>query len=527
MKSSAASWVLGAALLLPVAAYADTANEGAAPRFDIMDFQIEGNTVLDDETLERAVYPFLGPDKTVSDVEKARAALENAYRQQGYATVMIAIPEQDVEADTVRLAVIEGAIETVHITGSRYYALGRIRQALPALTEGQVPNMAALQAQMDAAARQTSDRSVTPIFRAGATPGKMEVELRVKDELPLHGNVEMNSRGSEHTSYSRLLAGLRYNNLWQRFHSLALQYQAAPQLSDEVEVWSGTYVLPTGWADTQLALYAVDVDSNTQLGVDVGGLSVLGSGSIYGGRLMKPLSAIYGNSKQAVTLGVDYKKFEQQIGGLTASAPIAYLSFAAGYDLSVRGDTRFTGINIAGHFSVRGLGNDAEQFANKRTDAEPNFLYVTADLKHQQLLPFDFKLFARANGQASTGPLISNEQYAAGGPLSVRGYHQTQVLGDHGLNLGLELHGPSLFAQARDNVQNFRLLAFVDWATIRTMAPIAPTPSTVRLASFGAGLRAQWLKHILTEVDWSYPLYRQGSVDVGQQRIDFRMAYEF
>lgn len=500
---------------------------GEQPRFDVLDYQIEGNTVLDDETLERAVYPHLGPDKTLDDVEKARASLEEAYRNAGYPTVMVAIPEQDVDANSVRLSVVEGEVETLHITGSRYHALGKIRDGVPALAEGRVPHMPKVQEQMNAMALEAADRNVTPIFSAGSTPGKMEVELRVKDELPLHGNVEMNSRNSEDTSYTRLSASLHYDNLWQKFHSLSLQYQVSPEASEEVEVWSGTYAMPTGWSNTQLALYGIGISSNTQLGVNVGGLSVFGAGAIYGARLLKPLAASSDAVTHSLSLGLDYKSFEQQVSNYLGGSPISYVAFMAGYDGSLRVDDSTTTLNIAAHFSFRGLGNDAKEFAAKRNNAAPNFFYLTTDLRHQQRLPLDFRLLARAGGQASMSALISNEQYAAGGPLSVRGYHQTQLLGDHGVNLSLELHSPGLLPMDWESVQNFRLLTFFDWANLWTVAPIAPTPASAHLASAGIGLRAQWFKHLLGELDWSYPLYRQATIDPGQQRIDFRMVYEF
>ena len=241
------------------------------PLFNIFDFQIDGNTILDDESLERAVYPYLGPDKTVEDVEKARASLEEAYRKKGYPTVVVSIPEQNVDAEQVHLAVLEGSIESVRVTGSQYHALDTIRDGVPALAEGKVPDMPKVQEQLNTLSKQSPDRNVTPIFRAGSTPGKMEVELRVKDELPLHGSVEMNSRQSQHTTYSRLIGSIHYDNLWQKFHSASFQYQVSPQNSDEVQVWSGTYVMPTGWADTRLAMYGIGVSSNTQNPLGGGG----------------------------------------------------------------------------------------------------------------------------------------------------------------------------------------------------------------------------------------------------------------
>jgi hemolysin activation/secretion protein len=509
---------------------AETAEQWAGeqqPRFDVLDYQIEGNSVLDDEALEKAVYPHLGPDKTVDDVEKARASLEEAYRNAGYPTVVVAIPEQNVEGGAVRLSVVEGTIETLHISGSRYYALGKIRDGVPALAEGQVPHMPKVQEQINSLAQESADRNVTPVFRAGSTPGKMEVELKVKDELPLHGNLEMNSRNSEHTSYTRLLGSLRYDNLWQKFHSASLQYQVSPELSEEVQVWSGTYVMPTGWADTRLALYGIGISSNTQLGVSVGGLSVVGAGSIYGARLVKPLLGSSENILHSLNFGFDYKSFDQQITSFTDSAPISYASFMTGYDGSLRTPVSTTALSLASHFSFRGMGNDAQEFASRRLDAEPNFLYLTGELKHQQLLPLDFRLLTRAGGQASMSALISNEQFSAGGYLSVRGYHQTQLLGDHGVNLSLEVQTPHLLPSAWEESQNLRLLTFFDWANIWIENPIAPTPATAQLASTGIGLRTQWFKHLLGELDWSYPFYRQGTIEAGQQRVDFRITYEF
>lgn len=523
----------------PATAVPDAVNRNAAapqaedapvqPVFDILDYQIDGNTVLDGETVEKAVYPFLGPSKNVDDVEQARASLENAFRQAGYPTVVVSIPEQDVEEGTVRLQVLEGAVEYLHVTGSRYYALGKIREQVPALTAGQVPHMPTVQAQMNTLAQQSSDRSVTPIFRAGSTPGKVEVELKVEDQLPLHGGVEINGRNTENTTRTRLISALRYDNLWQKFHSASIQYQVSPENSNEVDVWSGTYVMPTGWSDTRLAFYGIGISSSTDLGASVGGTSVVGTGSIYGARLVKPLPE-RGNYSHSLILGFDYKSFDQAVslaGQDLAPSPISYAPFTVGYDGTWRTEQSIGSLSLAGHFSVRGLGNDQQEFSDKRAGARPNYFYFTADLKHQQKLPEDFRLLTRASAQATESPLISNEQFAVGGAQSVRGYHQTQQLGDHGLNLSLELHSPKLIPDEWESTQNLRLLTFVDWGYLWIRDPLPQNPSFYHLAAAGMGLRMQVFKHFIGELDWGYPFYRQGTVDPGQQRVDFRLAYEF
>jgi len=528
-----------AALMCPALA-GEPANEGAPsavesneaqekPRFDLMDLQVDGNTVLETEEIENAVYRFVGPGKSIDDVEKARQALENTYHQKGYATVLVEIPEQDVDGGVVRLQVVEGTVEQVQVTGSRYYSLGKIREAVPALQEGQVPHMPTVEAQMAKLAEESADRSVTPIFRAGSTPGKMEVEMRVKDQLPLHGGLEINGRNTEFTTRSRLIGSLRYDNLWQKFHSASLQYQVSPENSDEVEVWSGTYVMPTGFADTRLAMYGIGISSNTDLGAAVGGTSVVGTGLIFGARLVKPLPAVT-DYMHSLSAGFDYKDFDQGVtlvGQDTGNTPIRYVPFTVAYDGTWRGEDRVTSINLGGHFSIRGLGNDQQEFEDKRFKSSAAFFYFTTELKHQQALPYDLRLLGRASAQVANSPLISNEQFAVGGPQSVRGYHQTQQLGDNGVNLSLELQSPRLTPEDWTVVENLRVHAFFDWAYLWILDALPSTPSHYQLAATGLGLRTQIFRHFIGEFDWGYPFYQQGTVGVGENRIDFRLAYEF
>lgn len=497
------------------------------PSFDLFEWQVDGNTVLETGLIEKTLYPFLGRNKTVDDVEKARQTLEMLYKEKGYPTVLVDIPEQDIQENCVRLQVVEGSVDRLKISGSRYFYLGKIREKIPALAEGQVPYLPAVQTQVDEINKTSPDRQITPIFRAGATPGKTEIELHVKDELPLHGSLEMNGRNSEHTSRTRVISSIRYDNVWQRFHSASLQYQISPENSDEVEVWSGTYVLPTGWKSSRLALYGIGISSNTQLGTTIGGMTVVGAGSIYGARLMLPLATLE-NYRHNFSVGFDYKQFEQGIKTKeqdTQNTPISYAGFEISYDGNWRSDQSLTSLSSALHFSVRGLGNDAQEFAQKRSGAKPDYLYLTSDVKHLQQLPWDMRIAARLSGQLANAPLISNEQFSAGGQQSVRGYYQTQQLSDHGLNASFELQSPAL-AQW-DFATNLRAHAFIDYAHLWIQKPLAPSPATYQLAGVGIGFRVALFEYFSSELDFAYPLIAQSTVSVGDTRLDFRLAYEF
>jgi hemolysin activation/secretion protein len=261
----------------------------------------------------------------------------------------------------------------------------------------------------------------------------------------------------------------------------------------------------------------------------VGGTSVVGTGEIFGLRLVKPLEP-RDQYFQSLLFGFDYKMFDQSValvGQDSGSTPIHYAPFTFGYEGTLRSDSHITSASLAGHLSIRGLGNNAEEFETKRANARPNYFYFTADLKHQQLLPYDFQFVGRASGQITDGPLISNEQYAAGGMQSVRGYYQTQQLGDNGVNLSAELQTPMLFKGAFEGIDYFRVLTFFDWAYLWIIDPLPGNPAFYQLAGTGMGLRAQVYKHFIGELDWGYPFYAQGTVQPGNNRVDFRLVYEF
>lgn len=499
------------------------------PKFDLLVLQVDGNTILEQQLIEKTVYPFLGYDKSIDDVESARQALEAVYKEQGYPTVLVEIPEQDVVEGQVRLQVMEGTIERLKITGSRYFSLGKIREQVPALAAGQVPHMPDVQEQVAALGKQSGDRQVTPIFRAGSTPGKTEVELRVADTFPLHGSLEIHGNNPEGATRPRLVGTLRYDNLWQRFHSASFQYQVTPENPSEIQVWSGTYVMPTGFSDTRLAMYGIGIDSNTKLGTPIGGLTVVGAGTIYGARLTKPL-ATRETYNHNLVLGFDYKNFDQAItvqGQDENSTPISYTAFQLSYDGNWRYNKAVTSFNAAANFAVRGLGNETQEFEDRRFKAQANYAYLTLGVRHLQELPGDFRVAVRTRGQVTNTPLISNEQFSVGGHQSVRGYHMTQQLGDHGVNFSVELQSPMLQPTSWEIIRSFRPHIFFDYAALWIKEPLPRNPDFYKLAGAGAGFRMQLHKFLSGEFDWAYPLYRQGKVDVGDQRFDFRLNYEF
>lgn len=521
---------LAVGALLSAGATVALAQQGAATAptgdlFDVMEYRVLGNTQLANRDIERVVYPLLGRDKSLDDVEGARQALENAYRQRGFGTVFVDIPEQQIADGVVRLRVSEGRVDRIRVSGARYVSNERLRSAVPALASGEVPNLPQVQSQLTALNARSADLAVTPVLKAGRTPGTVDVELKVDDSLPVQASVDLNDRYTADTSRLRLSATIGYDNLFQRNHSLSLQYQMTPQEPAEARVLAATYVARLS-EDDLVAAYVVDTNSDV---ATVGTLSVLGQGRIYGTRWIRLLPNV-GGYYQNLSLGVDWKDFAEDVRIDVDSAlqtPISYPLWSTGYTAGYRSDETITSFSMSANLGLRRFLTDAQEFDDKRAFARANFFYLRGAASHERLIGNGFKAFGRIAAQGTTMPLISNEQFSIGGVQSVRGYLEAEELGDIGFAGTLELRSPGLIQAERYGLSELTMHAFVDAGVVKILDPLPEQVQRVDLSSVGAGLRLRGFEGLLAELDWAYPLVTSSRTDEGDSRFHFSVRYDF
>jgi hemolysin activation/secretion protein len=503
------------------------AADAPVPAFDLLDFQIDGNTRLSQIELERAVYRFLGPQRGTADVEGARAALEQAYHAAGYLTVFVDVPPQRIEQGRVRLQVTEGRIERLKVSGSQYHSPQAMRDEVPALREGAVPDFNAMQRQL-AQLNRGADLQATPVLRPGHASGTVEAELKVQDQLPLHGSVALNNRYSEGTPHTRLEAALRYDNLWQRGHSASLSWATAPGHLDQTAVWHASYSLP--WQDGTLSFYGLHSSSAVSA---VGDVSVLGAGTVIGTRWYSPALDVNG-WYHSVSAGLDRKDFNQSVrlGESGYDTPIVYLPLQLQWQtLRFAPDGSRSSASLAANFALRGVGSRDAPFEDNRYNAHASYFYLRGEAQTTQALGAS-RLVLRGSGQLASQPLISNEQFAAGGADSVRGYTESARAGDQGLCVSAEWQSAPLAWPAwlggsgAAGEGELRWLAFYDWATLRVLDPLPEQTPDFVLASVGLGLRAKAGSRLTASLDVAQPLQPDAR---GQQpvRLHGSVAVEF
>lgn len=493
-------------------------------QFDIFEYVVDGNTVLSVTEIEKAVYPYLGEHRSIEDVEKARGALERAFHEAGYLTVFVNIPEQEVNAGVVKLDVLEGKVEHLNVVGSRYYSLGKIKQSVREFEEGHVPHFPTVQKQI-ASVNINQDRVVAPVLRPGKSPGMVEVDLKVDDKFPLHASMELNNRYTPNTTKTRLSGNLRYDNLWQSDHSIGLGFQVTPEDTNEVKVFSATYVIP--YAGDYWALYGVVSNSDISA---VGDVNVLGNGNIYGLRYIHPMPSPIKGFSHNLTLGADYKDFSETtalLGSDRFNTPITYLPFLVGYTGNLLTANSTTKLDLNFVFSTKALVNDDTEFANKRYLARSNFSYLRGQLEHTHTLPYEWQAYGSIGGQVSGDSLISNEQYFLGGLDTVRGYLEANALGDQGVNATAELRTPPLQKYLIDSFKEVRLLAFYDYGYAKIRDPLPRQIDQYILSSYGFGLDVKASHGLFARLDYAKALRSVGTIEDGDTRLHFRVGFDW
>lgn len=515
-----------AAMLLAVLFCTAQAQEAA--RFDIFEYRVEGVTLLPVAAVERAVYPFLGEQKNLTDVEGARTALEKAYHDAGYLTVVVSIPVQKVQNAEVALAVTEALVSRLRVVESQYFSLGEIKARVPELAEGNVPQFDQVQEEL-ASLNRTADRRVTPVLRPGKESGTVEVELKVQDQLPLHGSVELNDRHSEGTTPTRASASIHWDNLWGSQHSLGVTLQGVPEQPNESRVLSFNYNWPQKNGN-MLALYGVHSESDVAVAE---GINTLGAGDIYGLRYVANLP---GSQRffQSATLGVDYKDFNQtvsQLGSGSFNTPIAYMPFYVGWDGSLGDAGRETRLGISFNFHIRGLVGTDQQFEDKRFKGSSAYSYLKGNFSHKESWESGWAAQLRGSWQLAGQALVSNEQFSIGGVDTVRGYYDSAASGETGAALTLETSTPNLLSAPAANdppsyISDVRLLAFVDQGWVTVVDPLFAN-ARFELASYGLGLRISGARGLSATLDWAIAQNQINKTKQGDSRLHFRLAQEW
>ena len=457
---------------------------GASTVFPIRGFELQGDVPLSADETTRILAPFIRTDGTLESLQKAGAALEEAFKARGYALHRVTLPPQEV-GNKVTFNVIKFVIGKVTVEDAAPFSEANIRASVPELQEGQAPNFRKLAVQT-AIANENPSKQLQVSLKESEEPEKIDVRLLVKPSNPFTLSASLANTGSDATGNDRLALVGGHSNLFGLDHQGSFAYTTSLERSERVKQFGLNYRIPFYRYGGVLGMSY----TNSDVVGDFGAFKSSGAGETYGVNYSYYF-APDGGRKTYLTLALDQKLFNaSKINGVAVpgqqdrgSMPVT-LSYSAKVeeDTAVWGYSADLATNIAG-----GPGNNLDAYKTEEariesvnwTLARLNANYLSAVGKSGWLVG------ARGQFQYTPDALISGEQFGLGGVSSVRGVGDRVISGDRGLSVSLEVTTPEVY-------KGLRLLSFVDagWLNSNnTAASSTAKPESDQLASAGLGLR--------------------------------------
>jgi outer membrane protein assembly factor BamA len=162
------------------------------------------------------------------------------------------------------------------------------------------------------------------------------------------------------------------------------------------------------------------------------------------------------------------------------------------------------------------------------TNSGRTWFIVTPSVNRDFLIHTNWTLSLRLDGQLASSPLISNEQYGAGGVNSVRGYREGEVFGDDGWHLSVEQKTPTCLIGLVGGRQplTVRGSVYMDYAEVYLLDPQGRQARTP-LWGIGAGAVISVGTHWDARFLFSLPLITAGSTEAYHPRFNFALTGQF
>ncbi|MHB1115485.1 ShlB/FhaC/HecB family hemolysin secretion/activation protein [Sideroxydans sp.] len=507
----------GLMLVLPQVAVSADDDTPAVLKFPIERYVVEGAKLLTKEDFDIVVAPYVGKEKDFSDVQYALEAVEELYAERGYSAVHVLLPEQELEAGTVRFDVIESRFGKVEVKNNKFFWKAHALNALPSVRVGGVPRAKDIARQLRLA-NENPARQLNVVLKAGENDDEVDASVLVNDTNPKQWVLTLDNTGSKETGVSRLGISFRDAGMFNRDHVGQVQMQISPQYVSRVKVLGGSYKIPLYNLGHSVEFFGGYSNINSL----VGGLSNFqGGGLILSSRYNIPLDRI-GSFDPKLSIGLDWRKFTKiQLTSPTTTVlyddiVVTPLSLAYAVQGKLAKSDVSANISLAANMPIAAKGKAADFAAYDLVNfSDPTPAYKALRFGGGFFTQFggEWQFRAAFNGQWSKDKLIQGEQMRLGGADGVRGFSEGSETGEQGAKYNLETYTP---AWERGQM-NARGLLFLDGGNVSSSS----ANSSTNIAGAGFGLRAGYAEHYGLRMD-AGRIMKEGS-DPAQLKGDWRI----
>ena len=479
-----------------------------SPRFDIHRYATEGATLLTDAEITSLLTPYTGKSRDFGDVQRALETLQEAYRQRGYGSVEVVLPEQELEQGTVTLHVVEKKLGQITVENNHHYDTDNILRSVPTLKSGDLVNTGAATRSLRVANENPSKQTAILFRNSDANDDAIDATIKVIDEDPSKIFLTLDNTGSRSTGHGRVGIAYQNYNVFNRDHRMFLHFMTAPQFPDnllsnrnnDVKIFGLGYSIPLYAQGDSLDFMAAYSDVDAAITSD---FNLPTKGRVVGARYNHYFDK-RPHLEQKISVALDYRASQPGAGFAPSTTFPISLTYAGQWQKDDRQLSFNVGVskNLWSHWFAHGDDGDLAQESRL---AEDDFTRYNWGLDYLQPIARDWKLRLAASGQFTSTRLPAVETFGIGGMDSVRGWHERYFARDKGYRWSVEAISPDFGKTFGDNI-GLRGLVFFDkghGVDVETVGASGAIPNEVNIASIGAGLRFNYAKRFVGRLDYA------------------------
>ena len=463
---------------------------------------------------------YIGQPISVNLIAKLQKDLINYGKKHDLAIVDSTVPTLDLLNGEVRIGVIVGHYNQLHIKGNRWFS-DRLLETRLGINPGAEVHIS----DMDKAlmwSNQNSFRHVQMLIDTiGKPPGIADLDVVVEETPPVRLSISYSNALNSPLGDSSYSANAQFGNLWGLDQELNYTYSTnnTPKYDQQ---HSFDYKIPLPWNDTLRVDFAYSLVYPQSLFGYVG-LNEKAKNTVVDVNYSHSITR--GKWTNALSIGTDYKQVNTNLTFGEYSQPITTYDIAQlifGYTLSRRDLHGSWSISSSINFSPGSINsrNTAAKFGYNSKGAATNmasqYEYGRTIIERVTILPLGFQLVSRLQGQISTTNLEGSEQLLFG----ARGY-SSNIAGDQGFIINQEFRSPvwqsrlPFLKNKKSLFLSSQVLGFLDYGQVAYKHVL---PSDIKLTpqiGTGIGIRTSITGHFSLSADLGWRL-RQDPMNTNQ-----------
>ncbi|MGL5077944.1 MAG: ShlB/FhaC/HecB family hemolysin secretion/activation protein, partial [Waterburya sp.] len=487
-------------------------------------FEIVGSSVFSQDKLEQVVKSYRDRPISLSELFQARNEITKLYTNQGYVNSGAYIPPQELNQGTVKIAVLEGELEGINVSGTEHlseqYISSRIENAA-----GKPVNVDSLLSALQLLRLDPLINNISAELSAGVRPGTSLLDIQIEEADVFNISTSFNNNRSPSVGSIQRSVGLNHGNLLGFGDQFNFNYTNTKG-SDSFDL---AYGIPIN-SKNGILKAAYGNSSNDVIENPFTPLDIESESRYYELNLRQPLII---KPNQEFAVGMSLSRTESDTSLLDTNFPLS-----RGADEN--GETRISAIRLFQEYVNRddkkvlafrsqfSIGVDVLNPTIQENGPDGTFFAWRGQSQWVRRLDEDFLLLLRGDVQLSGGSLVPLEQFRVGGVNSARGYRQDLILGDSGLFASAELRIPVLRFQKIDGL--VQIAPFFDIGTVWNSDEVETSEiSNSTLPSLGVGLNFSTGTNFNARLDWGIPLVdiEDESNSLQEDGVYFSLDYNF